>query len=236
MIIDIYNWEVFQLNIPKPVQHIICRATASANFVNLMSRKHILYMHPLETAGYAFNRWKTWTIWTNWTALYVTRWRSSQVITPAQNVERFTAPCKVLICTPCHINRPVTTLEERTLAAEARSVVICELNQFPTWIEARFELIDMRHVLEHYVNAIAEIFHDMATIIHDNALIKWLPEWQRRAFDADSLDLDRRALTVSLGPSVAYGRKTAQELCGHARCWFCLRTLRQWFQLSQIGR
>ncbi len=64
------------------------------------------------------------------------------------------------------------TIQDRAYATEDRVVVLAELEQLPTWIERRMELltVENRHVLERYMTATAEVHFELSSMIADQAL------------------------------------------------------------------
>ena len=78
-------------------------------------------------------------------------------------------------CMAEHLNASLSlTVTERTEAAQQRSDIIVELNNFPTWVEARAEQLtaSLRLVLERYLNASSEMFWDLSQAIPDKALVQ----------------------------------------------------------------
>ena len=64
------------------------------------------------------------------------------------------------------------TTDDMHRAAEDRSRVYMELNKLATWLETRLDRItpSLRLVVERYVNAIAELFHEAAEFLPDRVL------------------------------------------------------------------
>ena len=78
-------------------------------------------------------------------------------------------------CMAEHLNASLSlTVTERAEAAQQRSTIIVELNNFPTWVEARAEQMppSLRLVLERYLNSASELFWELSQAIPDKALVQ----------------------------------------------------------------
>ena len=66
------------------------------------------------------------------------------------------------------------TVDDRAAAASCRSLVIVELNGFPTWVEGRIDQLSpsFRHMVAKILNATSELFWEMGKVIPDRAILQ----------------------------------------------------------------
>ena len=66
------------------------------------------------------------------------------------------------------------TVDDRAAAASCRSLVIVEMNGFPTWVEARIDQLSpsFRHMIAKILNATSELFWEMGKVIPDQAILQ----------------------------------------------------------------